>query len=350
MPELRKDIVFDRWVILSTERSLRPNDAVATKESTTRASLPATSSCPFCVGNETQTPPEVFAIRSPQSSADHPGWQVRVVPNKFPALARDSLVIATTELSGINIQTEAVGAHEVIIETTGHTMKMHEYPLKLLSNVIETYKIRMQYMRTDERCRYVLLFKNQGALAGASLSHSHSQLLGLPVVPRRVREEMTVAYDYYRLNKRCISCDMILEEQKYGKRIIYENELFVAFCPFASRFPFEIWIMPKSHDSLFEKIDSEAVISFAATIKYILSALTTALENPQFNFHVRTAPVDNHCDSFDDFLHWRLEIMPRRDKLTGFEWGTGVYMNHISPEDAAECLRKADVPQHMSSY
>ncbi|MDX9702689.1 MAG: DUF4931 domain-containing protein [Candidatus Auribacterota bacterium] len=336
MPELRKDPIIGRWVIISTERSRRPIDfAVSHGKSSTK-------SCPFCEGNERKTPPEIFAFRSPHSYPNESGWQVRVVPNKFPALR----IEGDMEKVGVGMydKMNGIGAHEVIIETPDHDKRMHEYSVDCMTKVFEAYKIRLQDLKQDMRFKYILLFKNEGELAGASLSHSHSQLIALPITPKRVCEELAGAQEYFQYKDRCVYCDIIREEQNQRVRIVYENAGFIAFCPFASRFPFEIWVMPKRHYADFENITPEEIPVLADMMINTLGKLSVALNNPQYNFMLRTGPVrwmrSGYWTTIDQDFHWHIEIMPRLTRLAGFEWGTGFYINPTVPEEAARYLQE----------
>jgi len=247
MPELRKDPIIGRWVIISTERGKRPTDF------TDRAGPRRGSFCPFCPGNEDKTPPEVLAFRNPGGRRDGPGWQVRVVPNKFPALQIEGDMDRRAE--GLYDKMNGIGAHEVIIETPEHECELSLIPIAGIEQVLHAYRERMVDLRRDRRFRYLMLFKNHGEAAGATLEHGHTQIIATPVVPKRVQEELDGARGHFELKERCIFCDMIAQERQDGRRIVVENDEFLAFAPFASRFAFETWLLPKRHESHFEEGD-----------------------------------------------------------------------------------------------
>src|SRR5258705_7974687 len=263
MPELRKDPVVGRWVIISTERGRRPSDF--------NGSAPTLSSpkpCPFDVGNEDKTPPEVLAYREAGPLPNPPGWTVRVVPNKFPALQIEGGLDRRGE--GLYDKMNGIGAHEVIIETTDHTKELSELPTEQIENVLWAFRDRVVDLKNDNRFRYILIFKNHGENAGASLEHSHTQLVATPIIPKAVTEELDGALQHYRLKERCVFCDMIEQELRERKRLVMEDEDLVSFEPFAPRFPFETWILPRSHISAFEDSQKSEFKSLAHALKETL--------------------------------------------------------------------------------
>jgi UDPglucose--hexose-1-phosphate uridylyltransferase len=329
MPELRKDPVLGRWVIISTERGKRPTD-FQTERQGRKAKL-----CPFCPNNESSTPPEVYALRNNGSGPNSPGWTMRVIPNKFPALRIEGDL--NREGEGIFDKMNGVGAHEVIVETPKHELDLVDLTDASLKDVILAYKERIIDLKKDPRFKYIMIFKNQGEAAGASLEHSHSQLIATPIVPKRVLEEMEGARQYYKYKERCIYCDIVRQEMSQSIRVIAQNDRFLTIAPFASRFPFETWILPKSHDPSFEDITGDDAMSLGKILKETLKRLSRALNDPPYNFVIHSAPVEN---GYEKFYHWHLEIMPKLTKVAGFEWGTGFYINPTAPEDAAEFLRE----------
>ncbi len=333
MPELRKDSIIGRWVIISTERGKRPTDFV--RES---VQIKGTGFCPFCMGNESKTPPEVLAYGRNGGSRDTPGWTVRVVPNKFPALGIEGDLDRQGE--GLFDKMNGVGAHEVIVETPDHQQTLASLPEKSIESVLWAYRDRILDLKNDKRFRYILLFKNHGEAAGASLEHTHSQLIALPIVPKRVREEVDSAHRYFNDKERCIFCDMIRQEVQAKVRVIVENEHFVAIAPYAPRFPFETWILPKQHSSSFENNQSPIYISLAAIMKNILLRLDAVLERPAYNFVIHTSPIG---EEINEHYHWHIEMMPKLTKVAGFEWGTGFYICPTPPEESARFLREAQV-------
>jgi len=339
LPELRKDPVTGRWVIISTDRGKRPTDFV--RES---VQIKGTGFCPFCYGNEAKTPPEVLAFGRNGSGKDTPGWSVRVIPNKFPALGIEGDIDRQGE--GLFDKMNGIGAHEVIVETPDHKMTLATLPDKAIEEVLWAYRDRMLDLKNDKRFRYILLFKNHGEAAGASLEHTHSQLIALPIVPKRVREEVDNARHYYDEKERCIFCDMIRQEVETGTRMIIQNASFVAIAPYAPRFPFETWILPKQHSSSFENQSSAIYGNLAKLLRDILARVDSVLAKPAYNFVIHTSPIG---EEINDHYHWHIEMMPKLTKVAGFEWGTGFYINPTPPEEAARFLREAQVETPVNS-
>jgi UDPglucose--hexose-1-phosphate uridylyltransferase len=341
MPELRKDIVTGRWVIISTERSKRPDDfrapefAEIKKESLTF--------CPFCPGNESKTPPEVFSVREKHSAPDQPGWKIRVVPNKFPALQPGPP--PPKKLKGVYQWMEGVGVHEVIIETPDHHQEMSDLTTKHLAKIIRVFRLRTIHIEEQFHHKYVQIFKNKGKEAGASLSHPHSQIIATPIVPKRIKEEIYGAERLFRNHFReCAFCRMLKEELGSSERLIYQNARFAVLAPFASRFPFEMAIFPLEHSAFFRKITDEDCTDLAEALKQALARLKLQLSNPAFNLVFHQAPnpqvSDKAWPGIDSYYHWHIELMPILTKVAGFELGTGFYINPVPPEVAAEFLRK----------
>ncbi|RKY87537.1 galactose-1-phosphate uridylyltransferase [candidate division KSB1 bacterium] len=331
MPELRKDPIIGRWIIISTERAKRPSDFISPQRVT------GSAACPFCNGNEWMTPPEIFAFRNENSIKDKEGWRVRVVPNKFPALR----VEGNLDKKGIGIydRMNGIGAHEVIIETPQHEVSISALTNKNIEEIILAYMYRMRDLKQDKRLNYGMLFKNVGISAGASLEHSHSQLIALPTVPKIAKEEMDGAKYFFDYRGRCIICDMVAQEREDGSRIIFETENFIAFAPYASRFPFETWIIPVFHQSHFEKMEERYAYELGKILKTVLTKLEKSLEDPPYNYMIHTAPF-NYNDL--EYYHWHIEIIPRMTRVAGFEWGTDFYINPVPPEDASAFLREIE--------
>jgi len=332
MPQLRKDPVLGRWVIIATERGKRPTDFPHEKPKSTGGS------CPFCEGNEDKTPPEVLAYRPSGSAPNTPGWEVRVVPNKFPALSIEGELDRAGE--GMYDKMNGVGAHEVIIETPEHDGELCWLPVEQVGKVIRAAQDRMVDLQGDTRFRYIQLFRNRGKAAGASLEHPHSQLMALPIVPKRLVEELAGSKKYYGYKERCVFCDIVAQETWTKSRIVCENDMFIAIAPFAARFPFETWILPREHDPSYEDMEDAERLAFAAILKETLMRIDVSLSSPPYNLLVHTSP----CGERDlEYYHWHVEIMPRLTKVAGFEWGSGFYINPTTPEDAAMYLRDADI-------
>jgi len=333
MPELRKDYVTNGWVVISTERGSRPIDFKKQEEACTPAG-PAPN-CPFCVGKETMTPPEIMAYRSPGTLPNTPGWWIRTIPNKFPALRVEGDV--NHRINHLYNRMNGVGAHEVLIETPEHCESIATLPDKQVQEIVNAYKDRYNDLSKDKRLKYILIFKNHGKEAGASLAHAHSQIIATPMVPRRIMEELEGARNYwYSTGGNCIFDDIIKKELEDKERIVVETDSFVALCPFAPRFPFETWILPKTHDPIFEDVAEEEKAKLAYILKWVLRSMYKHLGNPPYNYYIHTAPSDRNDYRF---YHWHLEIMPRLSQAAGFERGSGFYINSVAPEDAARLLR-----------
>jgi len=329
MPELRKDPIIGRWVIIATERGKRPHDFVI-EEEVTRGGF-----CPFCPGNEHTTPPEILAYREPGTAPNSPGWRLRVVNNKFPAL----VLLGEPDRVGEGMfdKMNGIGTHEVIIENPDHHVTLATISLEGFYDVLRAYRDRIRTLADDPRFRYVLIFKNQGRAAGASLEHSHSQLIGLPIVPELVMEELNGSKFYYNWKERCVFCDMVRQELQQQVRVVLENQEFVAICPFAPRSPFEVWILPKAHYSSYINLKEESYHLLAAIFSDTLKRLEKSLGKAPYNFILHTAPIR---EPELPHYHWHFEIMPKLTLMAGFEWGSGFYINPTPPEDAAQFLRE----------
>ncbi len=341
MPELRHDPIQKRWVIIASERGRRPDD-FPRLEQTTPGGF-----CPFCTGNESKTPPEIAALGPHGRAPNSPGWQVRVVPNKFPALR----IEGDLDRKGIGIhdRMNGVGAHEVIIETPHHELGMADMPVEDLKKVIWMYRERLTDLLRDFRFKYVLIFKNHGAAAGASLSHPHTQLIATPVTPLTLAGELNSARDHYRYKERCLFCDVIEQEVESGDRVVLANDRIVALAPYASRFPFELFLAPRRHHHSFAEISDNMIHELAVALKEVLLRIKKCLNDPPFNFLIHTTPNVKvipkrtaYWDTIEVDYHWHIEIMPRLTRIAGFEWGTGFYINPTAPEEAAKYLREVE--------
>lgn len=333
-PQLRKDPIIGRWVIIAAERGKRPLDFAAPPQARKAVF------CPFCPGHEDKTPREVLAYRPQGAPANSGGWWLRVVPNKFPVLRVEGNLDRQGE--GMYDLMNGIGAHDVIIETPHHGLSMADYPPRIIEEVLWAYRDRMTDLRRDIRLKYLLIFKNHGASAGASLAHPHSQLIAVPVVPKRVAEELRGARRYHRYrSERCVFCDLIRQELRDGVRVVAENSRFIAIAPYASRFPFETWIMPKYHASHFEDIQKSDVQDLAPLFRDVMARLKLVLDDPPYNFILHTSPAQKRSLPY---YHWHIEIIPKVIQVAGFEWGTGFYINPVPPEDAARHMIDATPP------
>lgn len=330
MPELRKDPILGAWVIIARERAKRPSDFARRPPEKRKGQ----ETCPFCYGREDQTPPEVLAYRPAEGEPNTPGWSVRVVPNKFPALDPQEQLFSRevgpfTLLSGR-------GVHEVIIETPEHEASLVTYPREQLELVWRAIIERYQALARDPDLRYIQIFKNHGALAGASLEHPHFQLVATPLIPPLIQQELDASYRYYTARHRCIYCDVIELEERENQRTVEKNESFLIFCPYASRAPFEFWLLPRRHKSHFFLLTPSELRDLASILQEIMGRLVASLADPPFNLMLHTAPVDLEPT---EYYHWHLEVVPRLTVWAGFELGTGVYINPTPPEVAAKFLQ-----------
>ncbi|MFW6112800.1 MAG: galactose-1-phosphate uridylyltransferase [Thermodesulfobacteriota bacterium] len=332
MPELRKDPIIGRWVIIATERGKRPHDFVIEEEEVKGGF------CPFCPGNEHTTPPEIFAYREPGTEPNTPGWSLRVVNNKFPALILQGDLDRQGE--GMFDKMAGIGTHEVIIENPDHQTTLTNISIDGFVEVLSAYGERIKTLAEDPRFKYVLIFKNMGRAAGASLEHSHSQLIGLPIVPELVMEELNGSKFYYNWKERCVFCDLIRQELQQKVRVVQENEEFVAISPFAPRSPFEVWILPKIHHSSYLQLSEGSYRLLAEIFSETLQRLEKSLGKAPYNFILHIAPIG---EPELPYYHWHFEIMPKLTLMAGFEWGSGFFINPTPPEDAAQYLRDVEL-------
>jgi len=343
MPELRKDPIIGRWVIVSVERAKRPNDF-----NVTHVGEEETKPCPFCEGNESDTSQEIFAIRKPGTQKNAPGWETRVIPNR----AQNFTIYGDLDRRGAGMYDvmHPIGAHELIIESPQHFTDLFQMPEDKIEIALNTAVARMTDLEKDVRFKYCLLFKNHGVKAGGSKRSKHirSQIIATPVTPTRVKEELRGSSFYYKYKDRCIFCDLIKQELDTGTRVVMETKHMIAVAPFASRFPFEIWILPKKHCSDFIKIGKEELKDLAGIFKGVFSKLSKALNDPPYNYMLHTAPFrrekkPGYWNTIENDYHWHIEITPRITQVAGFEWGSGFYINPTPPEEAAKHLRETKV-------
>lgn len=332
MPELRKDPVSGRWVIISVERGKRPTDFVPLPHKRKTSGF-----CPFCPGNEHTTPNEILVFRDNKNDPTSK-WTLRVVPNKFPALQTHGDLSKTGE--GIFDRMNGIGAHEIIIETPDHSLSLATMPQKSVEDVLQAYFLRMTDLKKDPRFKYVLIFKNEGDIAGAPLEHSHSQMIALPIVPKSVMDEEESARRYFDEKGRCLFCDVISQELNAMKRVIHQNHSYIAIAPFAPRAPFETWILPKQHQSSFISPQTQ-LGDLAEILQRILRQIDRVLGIPPYNFMIHTSPFS---DEQNQFYHWHIEIVPKLAKIAGFEWGSGFYINPTPPEEAVQYMKEAVLP------
>lgn len=333
MPDLRRDPVVGRWVIISTDRAGRPQELHCAPADQAGQTL-----CPFCPGQERLTPHEILAYRPQGGGSQGPQWTVRVIPNKFPALQIEGEL--GREGVGLYDRMNGIGAHEVIIETPDHKSMLAELPPKQIEDVLWAYRDRMVDLRRDSRFQYLLVFKNHGAAAGATLEHTHSQLIALPIIPTSVLSEINGCRGHFLQKERCIYCDIVRQEIEDTDRLVTQNPEFVVITPFAARFPFEMWILPKRHAAYFEESQKTQVELLARILSEALRRMDRVLLRPAYNFILHTSPLH---EKTGDFYHWHIELIPKLTQVAGFEWGTGFYINPVKPEDSAKFLRDAEI-------
>jgi UDPglucose--hexose-1-phosphate uridylyltransferase len=338
MSFLRYDVTTNDWVIFAPERTRRPHD-LKTKDRLGVPSASAASLCPFCPGNEHLAGPEIYALRG-GTAPNTPGWTVRVVPNKFPALRIEEDHRRHEEGTLFRFM-GGCGAHEVIIETPEHDCFLADHPVEHIEFVLRTLQLRFNDLMRDTRFQAIVIFKNHGEGAGTSLRHPHWQLIATPVVPRALRLKHAVATDYFDQSGNCLYCDLLEEELAVRERIVVENEHYAAIMPYASHVPFETWILPKVHRSSFGWVEPARLQPLAALLKAVLGKLYQALNNPDYNLTINTAP---RGDEDKRYLLWHLEILPRLGKPAGFELGSGMSINPVLPEEAASFLREVKAP------
>jgi UDPglucose--hexose-1-phosphate uridylyltransferase len=341
MPELRKDPIIGRWVIIATERAKRPDQF-----GSQAAEGPAEKPCPFCEGKESETPPEIYAIRPAHTRPNSPGWEARVIPSRAPFLKIEGDL--ERHGRGLYDLMNGIGAHEVVVETNQHIANMADLSEEQIAKVIYVYIQRILDLEKDSRFKYALVFKNYGWIAGGGrVKHSRSQLIATPVNPKRVKEELVGARHYYDYHERCIFCDLIKQELQSKERLILDIDGFIAITPFAARFPFEVWILPKKHTCDFVSLDAKMRQDLSRIMKKVLSKLKKGLNDPPYNYILHTAPFRRqkigYWKSIDYDYHWHIEIMPRLTRVAGFEWGTGFYICPLPPEDAAKFLSEVVV-------
>jgi UDPglucose--hexose-1-phosphate uridylyltransferase len=332
MPELRRDPVVGRWVIVAPERAHRPNAFLR---------LPREGddpgACPFCPGHEALTPPEVLARREGGGAPNGPGWTLRVVPNRFPALRTEERMVRAG--AGIYDRMGGVGAHEVIIETPEHARPLPQQSPEQVEQVLQAAQERMLDLARDVRLRSVLFCRNTGTASGASLTHPHSQLVALPLVPAELQQELSGARKHFEEKERCIYCDVVAQEARERSRLVLETDGFVALSPWASRSPFELLVLPREHRSIFEQSTAQEVRGLAEALRLCLRKLDLALDKPACNFYLHTLPLREPAS---DWYHWHLEVRPVLALAAGFEWGSGIFINPTPPEEAAAFLRQTE--------
>lgn len=344
-------VVPSESVLVATARSMRPKKA---EEPAPRDTRKHVEHCPFCTGNEQLTPPEITRVGTDDE------WQIRIVENLYPVLGDDR---AQPNLSfGLQQTIDGYGRHEVIIDNNAHGVAIHEMGEAHLAKLFAAYRDRMQQLyKSDNRLRYVLVFKNFGPAAGASIAHTHSQIIAMPVIPDNVQSEVENSKKFYLAKQQCIFCTLIDEALTYeatiydknsgkvsrkinvGQYIIDRGEKFIAIKPFASRYEWEVHILPLQHQADFLHVNDEDFADLAKVMQRTMARLDSVLGGVQYNYFLHSLPHDTDCEDCHSSYHWHLEICPRTSIPTGFELGSGLYVNTVSPEEAAEQLRNAEL-------
>ena len=334
--ELRQDPVTGRWVILSTGRAHRPQQfRPPQQEVGSRAT--AARDCPFCA-HQQDTPPIVCRYGSAEPTVP---WQVCVVPNLYPVMQPDTGPTQEARFdSGIHTRLTATGRHEVVIESPTHQEQTGALTSTQFTYMLHAYRDRMLAMKAMPGVQFVLPMKNSGRAAGASLRHTHSQLFGLPMVPDVVQLELSRATDFFNARQECIFCHLVHTEIEFADRIVSMDDHFVAWCPFASRFAYEVWVAPRRHRARFESTSDGDLQALGQFTQELIRKLD---QNPQiqaYNYFLHSLPFDSHPE---DHYHWHIEILPRIAMQAGFEWGTGIHINTVAPSRAASELRQGSV-------
>jgi UDPglucose--hexose-1-phosphate uridylyltransferase len=338
--ELRKDYLLDRWVVIATERGRRPTDFAKPKKSQALASV-----CPLCPGNEHMTPPAVLVYLKSngeivkdrdENGFRHKNWLIRCIPNLYPAFAppkeqADQAHIMKSDNFGF-----AIGHHEVLVESPRHDEDPAAAELQQLVHVINAYVDRLRELSAKPYVKYVSIFRNHGLEAGASLSHAHSQIIATPFVPTIVEKEIAASQNFWNEHEKCVFCD-IMERESKSPRLVLDNGSFVVLAPYASVHPMEFWILPKKHHTNLLSLTQTEREAFAETLKSSLKGLKDLVNDPPYNYgvHLSTNKDDEQC------YHWHLEVYPQLTTWAGFEKSTGMYINTVTPENAAAELRKA---------
>ena len=329
MGEFRQNFATKEWVIIAPERAKRPRHVSGQQP----ASAPVPSyrtECPFCPGNEPETGREVLRY------GDTFSWNVRVVQNKFSAL--DPIRSTQRQQQGLFLKSDNFGDGEVVIESPIHNATIPALARESMVNVLRAYRERAIEISSMPNISIVMIFRNHGPGAGTSLEHPHSQIIASPIIPPHVRDPFQKAALHYDSFGTCVYCDVLQEELRQKERIFYENEHFVAFCPFASRTPYEIRIYPRRHMANFTWTDNAELAAFADALQTVTRSMNDVLGDPSYNYIIRSSPTG---DEDVRYLHWYFVLIPKITTPAGFEIGSGVYINPSSPEVCAAQLREA---------
>ncbi len=344
MPELRKDPIVGRWVIIATERARRPGNII---DSVKPPAVTSAEPCPFCEHHEGSVAPETFAFRYPDTQPNGPGWQVRVVASRNPFVKIEQYFQRRGH--GLYDVVNGYGVHEVVIETPQHVANMADLEIPQIEMVIKSYVVRYEELSRNPQLKFLMTYKNFSNATPSHFAHSRSQIIATPVNPMRAKDKLKGAHDYYQFRERCIYCDIVAQELETKKRLVHETDHFAAITPFASRFPFEVWIVPKRHHADFHKGVQGFEADLAKMLKQILLKVKVGLRDPDYNYVIHSAPIrresrtSNNWRTIEEDFHWHIEVMPVLTRVAGFEKGTGFYICAIPPESTAEYLREVQV-------
>lgn len=343
MPQLRHDPLNNRWVVIAPERARRPqiySDRLDAPEPVD----PATD--PFAEGNERFTTPEIYAIRQAGSAPNRPGWSLRVIPNKYPALQVEGEWAPPS--ADLFTEAVAIGAHEVVVESSD-SRQLHELPVEAIAEVLRTFRLRTEDLYRDRRIVQVLPFKNHGQDAGATLPHSHSQIVGLPFLSPVLRTQLDALQAHWDATGRSLFADILSKERVRGERIVYNDGVTLALCPYASAFPYEVAVYPRQVAPDYRSATEEQLQSLAAAVKRTVLSWYAVLGTVPYNFILHSAPSDTAFSQvresypqLDSYYCWHVQLFPRLTRQAGFEWGTGCFINVVAPEDAAAMLRAVE--------
>ncbi|KAL8062263.1 hypothetical protein ABFX02_02G136200 [Erythranthe guttata] len=333
-PEIRKDAVHNRWVIFSPARARRPSDYKSKHDPNPNPKTKTQTECPFCAGHEHECAPEIFRF-PPESTSD---WKIRVIQNLYPALSRQLDPPLDTEFGAGPVTVPGFGFHDVVIESPAHPVHLTDLSPPQLADVLLTYKKRIDQLRAIDSVKYVQVFKNHGASAGASMSHSHSQIMALPIIPPTASARIDSTKEYFAQTGKCSVCQVRKDDL-----LIDQSSHFISVVPFAATYPFEIWIIPRDHSSHFHDLDNDKAVDLGGLLKLTLAKMCLQLNEPPYNLMIHSAPL--RIDSTQlPFTHWFIQIVPQLTTVGGFELATGCYINPVLPEDAAEVLREVIIP------
>jgi len=332
VPEIRKDPIVGRSVIIAEARGARPDDFASQSFAEKSGDDHSRRACPFCIGNEEATPPAVF-----EQTAACGEWTIRVVPNRYPAvtLLEDSFAVDSA-LGAPDAVAPALGSHEVIVESPRHIQWVREMTESQWARVLRAWQSRIKHWRADGRFVAPLLFKNVGAAAGASIAHAHSQLIVLPKAPRSIAAEVEAARAFSATRDACIFCDLIERERSANRRIVFDEGPFVAFTAFAGRQPYETWLLPTTHAASFDVLANDELEKLAAILRWLIAQIETTRNLSSYNLILHTAPFDTPAK---DRYHWHFELIPRSARFAGLELGGETHINTVAPEHAAAFFR-----------